>query len=1212
MLRKLSVFCALISLCGMSAFAQTGTLKGKVVDKLNGEPIPFANIIIERNGVQAGGATTNFDGEYTIKPIDPGKYSVKASYVGYQQIQVDGVTINSDKITDLKIEMSAGVELQEVEIVKYKDPVFKKDETVVQKTVTREDFDKMPTRSAVSAAATSAGAYQGTDGKISMRGQRSGGTVYYVDGVKVRGNVTLPQRGIEQVSTVLGGIPAQYGDAVGGIINITTRGPSSTVSGGVEALTSEFLDGYGYNLVGGNITGPLWSKKDTADPTNSRAIAGFFLSGEGAYIQDGNPSAIGAWKVKDNVLADLEKNPLRARGSGLGTFRNSEFLTKNDLENVKAKMNVGSARMTMQGKFDIKPSNSTTITFGGSYDYENKHDYFYTYSLLNYNKNSQTINSTWRAYSRFTQKFDSDTGSAIQNAFYSIQLDYSMDNSKTWDDIHKDDMFAYGYVGKFNTHKINHYSVIGTDPVSGKTGWLHDGFSDTLVEFERSEINPLMANYTSQYFNFYDETAGNYENLSQVQSGGGLLNGDRPGHAYSLWYNTGRLNNQYGYSENTQFRLTANGSADIGDHAIQLGFEYEQRSDRFWNSVPIQLWVLARQLTNAHISNLDFSNPQPVLDANGVFQDTVNYPRLYDANAQRYFDKQLRTKLGKSITSTEWIDVDAVDPSILSLDMFSADDLLNDGNGFVYYYGYDYLGHKLTSKPSFDDFFNEKDENGNYTRNVAPFEPIYVAGYIQDKFAFKDLVFNIGVRVDRYDANQMVLKDKYLLQAAKTAAEVPQFGNHPSTIGEDYVVYVNDAANPTAILGYRNGDTWYNAEGTEITDPSVIAKASSTGTITPYLLDPNNTEVKPEVFKDYEPQTNIMPRVAFSFPISDEAVFFAHYDVLTQRPTSGQRLDPISYYYLRNSAGRITVGNPDLQPERTTDYEVGFKQKLSQASAISFSSFYRELRDQIQAIPVNYAYPKDYNTYGNVDFGTVKGFSVSYDLRRVRNVRLNANYTLQFAEGTGSSATTGLTLINDGFPNLRTLSPLEYDVRHRIVTNIDYRFDGKDKYDGPRWFGAPVFQYTGMNVIMNARSGEPYSRQANVTQTAAFGLNDRSRLDGSINGSRLPWQFTIDLRVDRDIPLNFGKKDEKGNGGHGNLNLYLSITNLLDADNIISVYRATGNPDDDGYLTNAAAQGIIEQQTNPQSFRDLYAIKVNNPANYSLPRQIRFGVQLDF
>ena len=72
----------------------------------------------------------------------------------------------------------------------------------------------------------------------------------------------------------------------------------------------------------------------------------------------------------------------------------------------------------------------------------------------------------------------------------------------------------------------------------------------------------------------------------------------------------------------------------------------------------------------------------------------------------------------------------------------------------------------------------------------------------------------------------------------------------------------------------------------------------------------------------------------------------------------------------------------------------------------------------------------------------------------------------------------------------------------------------------------------------------------------------------------------------------------------------VSIT--VDARNVIAVYRATGNPDDDGYLAAAASQDAINKSFDIQSFIDLYHIKVNKPGNYSLPRRIYLGVKIDF
>ena len=75
MLRKLYLLFATVLITAV-AFAQTGTLKGTVLDGLSGEAVPFANVIIERNGTQTAGTTTDFDGKFTIKPIEPGTYTV--------------------------------------------------------------------------------------------------------------------------------------------------------------------------------------------------------------------------------------------------------------------------------------------------------------------------------------------------------------------------------------------------------------------------------------------------------------------------------------------------------------------------------------------------------------------------------------------------------------------------------------------------------------------------------------------------------------------------------------------------------------------------------------------------------------------------------------------------------------------------------------------------------------------------------------------------------------------------------------------------------------------------------------------------------------------------------------------------------------------------------------------------------------------------------
>ncbi|HAS35649.1 MAG TPA: TonB-dependent receptor, partial [Flavobacteriales bacterium] len=142
-------------------------------------------------------------------------------------------------------------------------------------------------------------------------------------------------------------------------------------------------------------------------------------------------------------------------------------------------------------------------------------------------------------------------------------------------------------------------------------------------------------------------------------------------------------------------------------------------------------------------------------------------------------------------------------------------------------------------------------------------------------------------------------------------------------------------------------------------------------------------------------------------------------------------MNPTDYLFLQSNTG--VKNNPNLGAERTIDYEAGFQQVLTKSSSIKFAAFYREIRDQVQLKNQTEAFPRQYRTYDNLDFGTVKGFTVTYDLRRTGNIQLRASYTLQFAEGTGSNTQTALSLINAGKDNLRVTNPLSLDQRHTIT-----------------------------------------------------------------------------------------------------------------------------------------------------------------------------------
>ena len=1232
-------------LMSFSAMAQVGagTLKGQIKDFDTKESLPFASVILFLNGNQVAGTNTDFDGEYTIKPISPGTYDVLFSFVGYQSKKVTGVKITANKIQFVNGELGAGVMMEEAEVVEYSVPLIDKDGGASGGTVSREDIDKLPGRSATSIASTVAGASTaGTDGGVSIRGARTSSTWYYIDGIKVRGSSALPKSAIEEVQVVTGGIPANIGDATGGVINISLRNSSRTWFGGGELITSGLptetsaigFDKFGYNLAEGSLSGPIaWRKNEKGEKTDP--LLGLFLSGNYTYQKDTRPTFGGVYRMTDSARAEILAEPLRQNVSSSGEINgalyNADFLTSDAFERSPTRLNNANQSANLVAKIDVNTNETTSLTFGATAALGRANEFDRGRSLMNWENNNQTTSLDWRGYVKFSQRFVDEEGSAskggLKNVFYSIMADYSQSYFKREDASHGDDFFKYGHVGTFDVFQQNSYEY---NDLTGR--FVHNGWEDTLVTFQSSPFNPELAAINDQYFSLFDNegsvdfqnggfevTAGPYSSLLNVQAGGALLNGQSPESTYGLWSYFGTQGNSYNISNNSQFRVSASGSADIGDHALQMGFEYEQRRDAFFSLGPVGLWTLARLTTNSHIKEIDTMDSTVT---NVGTEYYVTYDRLLGDN-QFEFDANLREALGAG--DRELINIDAIDPEFFTLNMFGADDLLNQGSNYVNYSGYDPYGNKVTGRPTIEDFFNETNDAGYNTRPIGAYEPIYIAGYIMDKFTFDDIIFNVGLRVDRFDANQPVLKDPYVVGQSYSVGDIQGAdgegiintlsGNSviPENIGEDFAVYVDALEGPGSIVGFRDGDTWYNSLGTEVTDPDVLAV--NTAYPAPWLKPNDNAtgddpfELTSEAFRDYNPAVNIMPRISFSFNISDEAVFFAHYDILTQRPTSSNRFSPIDYLFLESRNDLIS--NPDLRPEKTIDYELGFQQVLTKTSSLKISAYYKEMRDMIQVRNFTGAYPRPYKAFGNLDFGTVKGFTVGYDMRRTGNVRLNANYTLQFADGTGSTTQTALALINAGLPNLRSINPFNYDQRHRIVANVDYRYGAGEEYNGPVVkFGGKerqLFANTGLNFIANLGSGTPYT--ASTIATPITGEISPST-EGSINGSRLPWQFSLDANLDRNFTLTYGGEGDAAKTT--NLNLYLWIGNVLNTRNINSVYRFTGVSDDDGYLAAAQYQPLINSQNDPNAFRNYYSMFVDNPFNLGLPRTIRLGLKFDF
>lgn len=1215
----------LVSIVGV--VAQT-TIEGKVKDAKTKEPILFGTIALYRGGVLITGTETDLDGNFFIADVQPGTYDMEASYVGFATQRQTGIVIKAGRTNRVDFELSDDAVLLDlgIEIKEHKVPLIEIDNTTQGATVTAEKIRALPTKQINAIAATSAGISSRDGGDISIRGSRSNETVYFLDGVRITGNM-IPQSEVEQLQVVVGGVEARYGDVTGGVISLTSRGPSNNITGSLEVEKS--LDGYGYNLFSGNISGPILKNKQ------KQSILGYRFSGQYKKVKDNNPSALGVYRVPESLINTLQQTPTYTVGESV--FPSIELYNSNDVgSTLKARPNDDNTDIDITGRLDIKPISNIDIQISGNFN--DGIDRFTpassgvagsddSWAYLNWINNPYQYSNTYRGNFRLTHKlgrqsFDSENekeaaSSSFKNFSYTVTLGYQNRKTRIEDYRHEDRLFDYGYFGSTQRSWTPVFSLRSEDdPLFATEPFAHLGYNAQIKDYILNEsINPILGSYN----------AINGVNVN------GLLNQNVNSAWNNIFANVGQVYNRFSKTDDDLYSLNFStgfdllpGGSEKGRHNIQFGVMYEQRINRSWLVRPFGLWNTAEILANNHINGLNFDSIIGKQQVFNPFTGQNTELNIYQTKLNIDNDNQFYAKVrdawnaknpDNKLTLNNYINVWEMDPKDLSLDLFSAYELILQNQ--VDYYGFDYLGNKLGSDVRFEDFFTSTDAAGRRTFVVAPQQPIYGSVYLQDKFSYKDIIFRLGVRADYYDANTKVLRDPYALYEIETAKD---FYNRvgktqPSSIGDDYNVYVQDEESDN-VVAYRKGDQWYLPNGTAVSGGNVIYQG---GLVTPSyvgkttgrvlnvqdpLFDPNTS------FVDYKPSLNLMPRLAFSFPISDNAGFFAHYDVLYQRPPSNAYATGLDYFFwndiTRLNPSNTALDNPNLKPIRTIDYEVGFQQKVADNMALKISAYYKEMKDLIQQrVLPNVASPLNtYKYFDNLDFGTVKGFSFTLDRRRTNNLELTATYTLQFADGSGSDANSSSGINN--FGPIRTLLPLSYDERHRITTVIDYRFGSGKSYNGPRIGNLKILEDFGVNFISFLVSGQPYTLAANVQQFDAGGYKS------SINGARLPWNFTTDMNIQKRFPVTINKTS----GKQLNINVYCRIQNLFNTKNVIGVYRYSNDPDDDGFLSSTFGQdriqSVIDSGRNVDNFLDAYSWRMLAPGNYTLPRRIYVGAILDF
>jgi hypothetical protein len=306
-------------------------------------------------------------------------------------------------------------------------------------------------------------------------------------------------------------------------------------------------------------------------------------------------------------------------------------------------------------------------------------------------------------------------------------------------------------------------------------------------------------------------------------------------------------------------------------------------------------------------------------------------------------------------------------------------------------------------------------EVGSIYHDQYQHNPVELSAYIQDKMEFSDIIVNIGVRVDHFRPDGVILAD-------------------PS----DPDIYLP--------LNAKNRYHDLNNNGIQDADEPLVTFA----------------ERQQYWYKDASNKTQFSPRLGASFPITATGIIHFSYGHFFQIPNF-ELLYRNPQFKMDTQSGSTNlgiIGNADLEPEQTISGEIGLQQQIGANLVLDGTMFFRDIRDLTgtRAEEIELISGETYSRLVNSDFGLIKGFIISLKNRYSMGLNYSVDYTYQIAKGTASDPNQARNAVAGGALPEVQLTPLSWDQRHTL--------NGTLGYNRPTW---------GISFIGQMGSGQPYT-----------------------------------------------------------------------------------------------------------------------------------------
>lgn len=302
-------------------------------------------------------------------------------------------------------------------------------------------------------------------------------------------------------------------------------------------------------------------------------------------------------------------------------------------------------------------------------------------------------------------------------------------------------------------------------------------------------------------------------------------------------------------------------------------------------------------------------------------------------------------------------------------------------------------------------------------------------------------------------------------------------------------------------------------------------------------------------FADASVKVQVSPRVNVAYPITTTSNIRLSYGMYFQMPMLQYLYDGFAVDLLRGSS---ILGNPNMEAQRTNQYEIEYNVGLTEDLVFSSTAYYKDIYNQLGMLYVP-AVPDPYWQYTVAEYGSSRGIELNFRKlpMATENFSFDVNYNLGFLTGTSSSPTSNYNITIDPYTNKPAFPLSEYpmpgDIRHFFKGNFRfYWLNGQ----GPTIGGINFLENADIILTSTYRTGTPYTRTDRNGSPLA-----------EINSDRQPSFWGLDARIQKTILL----KDVFGeSAGNTQVQIFVDINNLLNRTAVTGVYATTGDPLDDG------------------------------------------------